>query len=65
MSVHDVSGDEEQYDEMDVQTHSQWDLVQNKGLLGGVTNDDVEFYTKEPISVPEMKSREEARKAIS
>lgn len=66
MNVHDISGAEEQYDEMNLQTNvkAQWDL-QNHALSGGVTNDDVEFYTKDAIAVPEIKARMLARKDIS
>lgn len=59
MNIHDISGAEEQYDDMNLQT--KWDL-ENKALSGGITNDDVEFYIKEPITVPEIRTRETARK---
>jgi len=63
LNIHDISGMEEQYDPQN-ESFVQWDL-QNHAMKEGVQNDDVEFYTKDAITVPEISLRQQKRKEIA
>lgn len=63
MNIHDISGMEEQYDPQ-YESFVQWN-IENHSMREPVQNDDVEFYMKDPVTIPEISSRAQKKRDMA